>query len=66
MTKQKTLIQFFLLFLCTRLKPGELFYQTPAEIGCGGSALVFRQTSLQAQKRRRQDLVGVLFGAGGG
>lgn len=42
------------------------FHRTPAEMGCGRKVLTFRQTSLQAQKQERGDLVGVPFGQGAG
>lgn len=40
------------------------FHRTPAETGCGTRAPAFRQTSLQAQKQERGDLVGSLLGRG--
>lgn len=40
------------------------FHRTPAETGWGTSAPAFGQTSLQAQKQERGDLVGSLLGRG--
>lgn len=40
------------------------FHRTPADMHCGGRAPAFRQTSLQAQKQGRRDLVGSFLGRG--